>query len=233
MTIGMPACMRGLSVVSISQVTPNTLSERDTDCTALFLCVCLIRYRKLLIKIHTKIMKRVILTLICTVAAFVATAQTGTALTENNPLNIKFQGYGNVGLIYCPDASGAGPTADFNVGALFGNHFYAGFETGFHSLISTGYLGGYSFRLFEGYIPLALNMKGYLTKTKVRPFVNVSLGGFIGVADLGGLNGFYCQAGAGVDVKRFSVGLGYSGLVKGGTASSLYFKLGIRFGGKK
>lgn len=45
MTIEMPACMRGLSVVSISQVTPNTLSERDTDCTALFLCVCLIRYR--------------------------------------------------------------------------------------------------------------------------------------------------------------------------------------------
>lgn len=39
MTIGMPACMRGLSVVSISQVTPNTLSERDTDCTTLFLCV--------------------------------------------------------------------------------------------------------------------------------------------------------------------------------------------------
>ena len=35
----MPALMRGLSVVSISRVTPNTLSERDTDCTALFLCV--------------------------------------------------------------------------------------------------------------------------------------------------------------------------------------------------
>lgn len=30
MTIGMPARMRGLSVVSISRVTPNTLSERDT-----------------------------------------------------------------------------------------------------------------------------------------------------------------------------------------------------------
>ena len=31
--------MRGLSVVSISRVTPNTLSERDTESTALFLCV--------------------------------------------------------------------------------------------------------------------------------------------------------------------------------------------------
>jgi len=36
MTVEMPTCMRGLSVVSISRVTPNTLSERDTDCTALF-----------------------------------------------------------------------------------------------------------------------------------------------------------------------------------------------------
>lgn len=43
MTIGMPACMRGLSVVSISRVTPNTLSERDTDCTALFLCVYVVK----------------------------------------------------------------------------------------------------------------------------------------------------------------------------------------------
>ena len=178
-------------------------------------------------------MKRVILTLICIATAFVATAQNGTSSAENNPLNIKFQGYGNLGLIYCPDASGAGPTVDLNVGAQFGNHLYAGFETGFHSLISTGYLGSYSVRLFEGYIPLALNLKGYLTKSKVRPFVNVSLGGFIGVADLSGFNGFYCQAGAGVDYKRFSVGLGYSGLVKYATASSLYFKLGIRFGGKK
>jgi hypothetical protein len=178
-------------------------------------------------------MKRFLLTIISVVAAFAATAQNANLSSENNPLNIKFQGYGNVGLIYCPDASGAGPTVDLNAGALFGNHFYAGFETGFHSLISTAYVGNYSLRLFEGYVPLAVNLKGYLTKSKVRPFVNVSLGGFVGVADLAGFNGFYCQAGAGVDVKRFSVGLGYSGLVKLGTASSLYFKLGVRFGGKK
>lgn len=51
MTIGMPACMRGLSVVSISQVTPNTSSERDTDCTTLFFVRIWIWYKKLLIKL--------------------------------------------------------------------------------------------------------------------------------------------------------------------------------------
>ena len=86
---------------------------------------------------------------------------------------------------------------------------------------------------FEGYIPLALNMKGYFTKTKARPFINISLGGFIGVVDLEGWNGFYFQTGAGVDIKRFSIGLGYSGLYDFGLASNLYFNLGVRFGGKK
>ena len=47
MTIEMPTLVRGLSVVSISRVTPNTLSERDTESAALFLCVfvkCCLRY---------------------------------------------------------------------------------------------------------------------------------------------------------------------------------------------
>lgn len=225
-------------------------------------------------------MKRVVLTLICTVAAFVTTAQDRIVLKNAEEVNakvinispttvtykswnnidgptytvnksdvlfvaysngtkdvfsneksttstsfVKFQGYGNLGVIFLPAGPVAGPTLDLTVGALFGEYFYAGFETGFHSLIEDLY--------FEGYIPIALNLKGYLTKTKVRPFVNVSLGGFVGVADLSGWAGFYCQAGAGIDVKQFSIGLGYSGLVSYGTASSLYFKLGIRFGGNK
>ena len=144
---------------------------------------------------------------------------------------IKFQGYANLGLI--TDFMGAGPIADVSVGAAITDHFYAGFETGFHSLITTTNYGNVPIFWFEGYIPLALNMKGYFTKTKARPFINISLGGFVGVADLSGLNGFYFQTGAGVDIKRFSIGLGYSGLYKLGLASNLYFNLGVRFGGKK
>jgi hypothetical protein len=162
------------------------------------------------------------------------TTTTTTTTSSTTNISFRFQGYGNLGLVYCPDAAAAGPTVDLNVGVAINDFFYAGFATGFHSLITTydSYYGN-SYTYFDGYIPLAVNLKGYFTKTKVRPFVNVSLGGFIGVADFGGYNGFYCQVGAGVDINRFSIGLGYNGLVKVGTASCLYFNVGMRFGGKK
>ena len=176
-------------------------------------------------------MKRALLTLICTVAAFVATAQNGTA--ENKPLNIKFQGYFNLGLIYCPEVIGLGPIVDASVGAAITDYFYAGVETGFHSLFNKVYFANRQYYRFDGYIPIALNMRSYFTKTKARPFVNVSLGGFVGVANLKGYGGFYFQTGAGVDIQNLSIGLGYSGLVVRETASSLYVKLGVRFGGKK
>ncbi len=154
-----------------------------------------------------------------------AEAKSVNETNQTNKPSVKFQGYGNVGMLYCPAAYCVGPAFDVTVGAAITDYFYIGFETGFHTYISNGYL--------DGYIPLAVNMKGYFTKTKVRPYVNVSLGGWVGVAAMGGYGGFYCQTGAGVDIKRFSVGLGYSGLVMDGTASSLYVKLGFRFGGKK
>ena len=154
-----------------------------------------------------------------------AEAKSVNETNQTNKPSVKFQGYGNVGMLYCPAAYCVGPAFDVTVGTTITDYFYVGFETGFHTHISNGYL--------DGYIPLAVNMKGYFTKTKVRPYINVSLGGWIGVADMGGYGGFYCQTGAGVDIKRFSVGLGYSGLVMDGTASSLYVKLGFRFGGKK
>ena len=154
-----------------------------------------------------------------------AEAKSVNETNQTNKPSVKFQGYGNVGMLYCPAAYCVGPAFDVTVGAAIKDYFYIGFETGFHTHISNGYL--------DGYIPLAVNMKGYFTKTKVRPYVNVSLGGWVGVVDMGGYGGFYCQTGAGVDIKRFSVGLGYSGLVMDGTASSLYVKLGFRFGGKK
>lgn len=163
-----------------------------------------------------------------------AEAKSVNETNQTNKPSVKFQGYGNVGMIYCPAGYNAiGPVFDVTVGTTITDYFYVGFETGFHSLFSSVLYDGRWYNFFEGYIPLAVNMKGYFTKTKVRPYINVSLGGWVGVADIGGYGGFYCQTGAGVDIKRFSVGLGYSGLVMDGTASSLYVKLGFRFGGKK
>ena len=146
---------------------------------------------------------------------------------------VKLQGYVNLGAIF--NAMGGGPTFDVNVGARIHNYFYVGVETGFHSLLTPyEYIYDYtrfSGVLFEAYVPLGINLKGYFTKSRVvNPFINCSLGGFFGIADLDGLNGFFCQAGAGIDVKRFSFGIGYSGLVKYDTAHCGYVKLGCRFG---
>ncbi len=145
----------------------------------------------------------------------------------------KFQGDICVGTIF--DAIGAGPTLDIALGARVGRHFFIGAQTGFRSIIEKfGYTIGYDYyesTIFGGYIPLELNMKGYIPVSgNVRPYINCSLGGFFGVADIGGINGFSCQAGAGVEINRISVGIGYNGLVYQGTGSSGYIKIGFRFG---
>ena len=129
---------------------------------------------------------------------------------------------------------GAGPTVGVTAGALIMDYFYAGVETGFESLFSSVAItdGYYIYKVnsFEGYIPLGVNMKGYFTKdTALKPYLNSSLGGFFGLADLGGLNGFRFQIGAGVDFKRFNLGIGYNMLYKWDAAHSGYIKLGYRF----
>lgn len=152
---------------------------------------------------------------------------------------IKLQGYVTLGCIF--NSTGGGPTFDASIGAKMFDYFYIGAETGFHSMFtpvnfdytsSDGNLWHVEGTLFEGYIPLGVNMKGYITKNRiVNPYINCSLGGFFGIGDtLGGWNGFYCQVGAGFDIKRFTFGVGYSGLVISDVASCGYIKLGIRFG---
>ncbi len=145
---------------------------------------------------------------------------------------VKFQGQVDVGTVFMQ--GGAGPTVGVTAGALIMDYFYAGVETGFESLFSSVAItdGYYIYKVnsFEGYIPLGVNMKGYFTKdTALKPYLNSSLGGFFGLADLGGLNGFRFQIGAGVDFKRFNLGIGYNMLYKWGAAHSGYIKLGYRF----
>ena len=134
---------------------------------------------------------------------------------------VKFQSYIYAGAIF--NSFGGGPAVDLNFGSRFGRYFYAGAETGFHTFMCFGF--GFC------YIPVGVNLKGYVPVGKrIYPYLNCSLGGFFGAIDMDGLNGFYCQAGAGVDIKRFSVGIGYSGLVKEGTLNFGYIKLGVRLG---
>lgn len=160
-----------------------------------------------------------------------------SSLSDNS--KIKLQGHATLGCIF--NEAGGGPTLDVSVGAKIYEHFYIGAETGFHSLLThvdyeyvdpDGNLRHVEGTLFEGYIPLGVNMKGYITKNKVvNPYINCSLGGFFGIGDtMNGWNGFYCQVGAGFNIKHFTFGIGYSGLVKYDTASCGYIKLGVRFG---
>ena len=151
---------------------------------------------------------------------------------------ITFSGYTNLGTIF--NAEAAGPTFDITAGIKIYEYVYAGIATGFHTCFTPhewyyddGYYSGYfGETLFEAYIPIGVNLKGYLTKgRKVNPYINCTLGGFIGVGEtLAGFNGFHCQVGMGIDIKKYTIGIGYNALVKYGTAHCGYFKLGYRFG---
>ncbi|MBR4969705.1 MAG: hypothetical protein IKY57_06085 [Alistipes sp.] len=180
---------------------------------------------------------------------------------------LKFQSYTCLGAIFTN--IGGGPTLDANIGARVYEYLYVGIETGFHSLLSPYiYKKQISFPdypnvdfhhtirgvLFEGYIPLGVNLRGYITCNKViNPYINCSIGGFFGVADIyeeykffemkclndneynmvknAGFNGFNWQLGVGFDAQRFTFGIGYSEIVwskqKVGCG---YVKLGYRFG---
>lgn len=166
---------------------------------------------------------------------------------KHNGISANFRGYITFGSIF--SSSGAGPVLGISLGGIIGEHFYLAAESGFHShIIQGGYIPSYDKygnikydkhgeqqykreHILEGYIPLAVNMKGYFTKNKkFNPYLNCSLGGFFGVSGLNGINGFYCQVGAGFDAKRFTLGIGYSGLVKHGTSNCGFVQLGVRFG---
>lgn len=152
---------------------------------------------------------------------------------------VRLQSYIYGGAVFMSHAGG--PAIDLSLGVRLWDYAYVGVETGFHSLFSkfedeiydyenSSYYG-YSESYKEGYIPVGVNLKGYIPiGKKIYPYVNCSLGGFFGVMDLGGFNGFYCQVGAGIDVKRFSFGIGYCGLVQVGVANCGYVKLGVRVG---
>lgn len=163
-----------------------------------------------------------------------------TATTRREFPTVRFQGYAMAGTIFNADAFGT--TVDVGVGVRVGKALYAGLQTGVHSelLIYTEYEYDYDTQVIESereleaymYMPLGVNLKGYLPigNEKIYPYLNCSLGGFIGVDDLSGFNGFYAQVGAGIDIRRFSVGVGYSCLHKLATSNMGYIKLGVRFG---
>lgn len=136
---------------------------------------------------------------------------------------IRFQSYLYAGTVFLQEA--VGPTFDASVGARLREYAYIGIETGFHYLTIIDHGGDFS------YIPIGINLKGYIpVGKKIYPYINCSLGAFIGLSDFDDLYGFYCQVGAGIDIKRFSLGIGYSTIMNGGNLNCGYVKFGIRLG---
>lgn len=180
--------------------------------------------------------------------------QTGNLAPKANI--VKFQGYitagatfGDVEVVfyeyipyldstfYCVDNMFmAGPTFNLSLGVKIYDHLYMGVESGFHSMIRKCKFA-YGDRVMNetlllGYVPIGVNVKGYFTKgMRVNPFINCSLGGFIGVSDLDGVNGFSCQVGAGFEAGRFLMSAGYSCLKKNAYVQHAgYVQLGVRLG---
>lgn len=157
-------------------------------------------------------------------------AQTDTAVPALNTTaparpfqKIRFQSYLYAGAVFMQES--VGPTFDASVGARLREYAYIGIETGFHYLTVIDHGGDFS------YIPIGINLKGYIpVGKKIYPYINCSLGAFIGLSDFDDLYGFYCQVGAGIDIKRFSLGIGYSTIMNGGNFNCGYAKFGIRLG---
>lgn len=146
---------------------------------------------------------------------------------------VRFQGYAHLGADF--NSVMGGPTLDISAGVRITDYFYAGLELGFHTLMADLYITDfqamypYSVFMVGGYVPIGLNMKGYLpVSKKFMPYINCTLGGAIGCIDFGDEGFFHCNVGAGFDLGRFSFGIGYMNL--GGSMDNGYVKLGYRFG---
>lgn len=145
----------------------------------------------------------------------------------------------------------AGPSLDLTLGTRITKYFYLGIGAGYHTLMSKFIIGNFNGSSYNGYVfdynhyvPLCANLKAYWPiSAKVAPFLDCSLGGYVGLYEMVGYaeapldrtnkltNGFYMRTGLGVDVMRVNFGVGYE-LLKNhiGSEHIGYVKLGWRFG---
>ena len=155
-----------------------------------------------------------------------------TKSTSSSRPNVFCSGYINTGVIF--NDGGAGPILEMTVGGTFFEHLYLAPYVALHAHFTPvpDELEKYYDKKFFStpYIPIGANMKIFLTKgstSHIVPYIEGTFGGFIGIEDLKGYNGFFCQTGMGVDIGMFSLGIGYNGLVKNGTANFGYIKIGV------
>ena len=143
---------------------------------------------------------------------------------------IKPQGNVYAGMVFNGWDWNIGPALDLAYGARFYDYFFLGLDLGYSCWFEKVYNGPY----YEGYrtalhfASLRLNMKGYWPVSEnLSPFLNLDLGTSVWVA---GFAFFNMQVGAGVEFRRFSLGMGYNLLsLFGEDVHSGYLRLGVRF----
>lgn len=177
--------------------------------------------------------------------AYTKESQTSTATTTNkayikepktntasNKSNSYIDGHLNTGVIF--NDAGAGPILEIMLGGTFFEHLYLAGYWGLHTHFEgvPEYLQSYTGKkVFTSlYMPFGANMKIFFTKRSkhIVPFIESTFGYFTGLGgEIEGRNGFFCQAGMGVDIGMLSLSIGYNGLVKGSAANFGYIKIGF------
>ena len=144
---------------------------------------------------------------------------------------IKPQGYFYGGMII--NNWYIGPTLDFTYGVRCYDYFFWGLELGYscwleedddHKPYRVDDYWNWSVLHFAS---LRMNMRGYWPITEnFSPFVNLSVGTSVW---MGAFACFNMQLGAGVEIRRFTVDMGYNLLTLYGDVHSCYLRLGVRF----
>ena len=131
-----------------------------------------------------------------------------------------------------------GLETNINCGINIYDYVYTGLSVGFGGIFSGNklfydYLGDHSGDFADLYVPIGLNVKYFpLINKKILPFINLTIGGFIGMEDY--FRGAYCQAGLGFDVSYFSFGVRYNMfLFNSRRLDTCSISVGMRFGGRK
>lgn len=172
--------------------------------------------------------------------AFQCNIEVGGEFTHNN--------FFTEGYYYNFPSGGVDLDATFGVRAS--KLAFLGAGLGVHSEFAntTVKASGYSFpcHLAIWTMPLYVNSRVYIpTKVDVNPFVDASIGGYVGLSSksevtINGQNystnnavggGFYIQLGLGLEIKRFMLGSGYRMITASdGLGNYGYVKLGVRVG---
>ncbi len=120
--------------------------------------------------------------------------------------------------------SSCGPSLMADIGTRFTRHIYSGIETG------VNFINGYY--SLNTYVPLALNVKGLLpVGTRFCPYIQASAGGYFGIQNLKGTNGFYSSLKAGIEYNRINLTAGYSFIkLPAGFIGNLQIHFGLRIG---